>query len=77
MFLYENKCKVIPFGWQFSCHLITGRNVKHLSLGNVYLIILEQKSERLYQKGWQFTCHLITGINVNDLSNEKVYLMLF
>ena len=26
-------------GWQFSCHLITGRNVTDLSPENVYLIL--------------------------------------
>ena len=26
-------------GWQFSCHLITGRNVKNLSRENVDLIL--------------------------------------
>ena len=53
--LYQN-------GWQFSCHLITGRNVKHLSLENVNLILFFTKIRvSLYQKRWQFRCHLITG----------------
>ena len=36
-------------GWQFSCHLITGRNVMDLFLENVDLILF--KLESLYQKG--------------------------
>ena len=65
-------------GWQFSCHLITGRNVNDLSPENVYLILFSMKiSVSLYQKGWQFSCHLITGRNVKDLSPENVYLILF
>ena len=49
------------------------RNVKHLSLENVYRILLSTKiSVRLYQKGWQFSSHLITGINVKHLSLENV-----
>ena len=41
-FLYQK-------GWQFSWHLITGRNVKDLSLENVELILF--KLESLYEKG--------------------------
>ena len=51
---------------RFSCHLLTFRNVKHLSMENVYPILFKTKiSVRLYQKGWQFNCHLITGRNVS------------
>ena len=39
-----------------NCHLITGRNVKDLSLENVDLILFEYES--LYLKVWQFSCHL-------------------
>ena len=65
LFEYENKCKLIPKGWQFRCHLITGKNDMDLSLENVYLILY--KYDSLYRKGWQFSCHLITGRNVMDL----------
>ena len=55
-------------GWQFNCHIITGRNFKHLSLENVYLISFSTRiSVRLYQKGKQFSCHLIRVRNVNNL----------
>ena len=53
---------------------MTGRNVKDLSLENVYLIILGLK---FIPKGWQFCCHPITGRNVKDLSLENVDLILF
>ena len=47
MFWYKSLYQKV---WQFSCYLKTGRNVKHLSLGNVYLILFSSKiSERLYQ----------------------------
>ena len=60
-------------GWQFSCHLITCKNVKDLSPKNVYLILFKyEKSGNLYQKGLQFSCHLITGRNFKDLSTENV-----
>ena len=35
-------------GWQFNCHLITGRNVKDLSPENVNLVMFEYKSK------WKF-----------------------
>ena len=47
-------------------YLITGRNVKDLSLENVDLIWFEYES--LYLKVWQFSCHLIIGRTVKDLS---------
>ena len=60
-------------GWQLSCHIITGGNVKDLSPENVYPMVFYTKiSVRLYQKGWQFSCHLLTGRNVKDLSPENV-----
>ena len=38
-------------GWQFSCHLIIGRNVSDLSLENVHLILSSSKiSVNLYKK---------------------------
>ena len=52
-----------------NCHLITGRNVKNLSLENVDLILFEYES--LYLKAWQFSCHLIIGRNGKDLSLES------
>ena len=52
-----------------NCHLITGRNVKDLSLENVDLILFEYES--LYLKAWQFSCHIIIGRNVKDLSLES------
>ena len=52
-----------------NCHLKTGRNVKDLSLENVYLILFEY--ENLYLKVWQFSCHLIIGRIVKDLSLES------
>ena len=65
-------------GWQFTCHLLTDRNVKHLSLENVYLIsFLYENNVRLYQKGWQFTCHLKSGKNVKHLSLQNIFLILF
>ena len=65
-------------GWQFNCHLITSRNVKHLSLEYVDLILFSTKiSVRLYQKGWQFSYLLIIGKNVKHLSLENVYRILF
>ena len=46
--------------------LITGRNAKHVSLENVYLILFSTKiSVRAYHKGWSFSSHQITGRNVN------------
>ena len=48
-----------------NCHLITGRNVKDLSLENVDLILFE------YESLWQFSSHLIIGRNVKDLSLES------
>ena len=65
-------------GWQFSCHLITGRDVKDLSPEMFTSYCLSTKiSGSLYQKGWQFSCHLITGRDVKDLSPENVYIVLF
>ena len=52
-----------------NCRLITGRNVKDLSLENVDLILFEYES--LYLKVWQFSCHLIRSRNVKDLSLES------
>ena len=34
LFEYENKLVYTKRGWQSSCHLITGRNVKDVSLEN-------------------------------------------
>ena len=31
---YENKCWFMQRGWQFSCHLITGSNVRDISPEN-------------------------------------------
>ena len=60
-------------GWQFSCHLITCRNVKDLSpeMFTSYCFSIEI-SGSLYQMGWQFSCHLITGRNFKDLSPDNV-----
>ena len=52
-----------------NCHLITGSNVKDLSLEHVDLILFEYES--LYLKAWQFSCHLIICRNVKDLSLES------
>ena len=52
-----------------NCHLITGRNVKDLSLENVELIFFEYES--LYLKAWQFSCHLIIGRNFKAKSLES------
>ena len=52
-----------------NCQLITGRNVKDLSLENIDPILFEYES--LYLKIWQFSCHLIIGRKVNDLSLES------
>ena len=32
-------------GWQFSCHLITSRNVEDLSPENVYFILFEYENK--------------------------------
>ena len=66
-------------GWQFSCHLITGINVKDVSPENVYLILFkyENKCVSLYQKGRQLSCHLIIGRNIKELSLEHFHLILF
>ena len=63
LFEYERGVSLCQKGWQFSFELIAGRNVKDLSLENVYLILV-------HQKGWQFSCHLMTGRKVKDLSLE-------
>ena len=49
LFEYERGVSLHQKGWQFSWHLITGRNVKDLSLENVDLILF--KLESLHQKG--------------------------
>ena len=54
-----------------NCHLITGRNVKDLSLENVDLILFHFECESLYIKAWQFSCHLLIGRNAKDLSLES------
>ena len=61
-------------GWQFSCHHITGRNIKELSLESVLsqIVYCANISVSLYYKGWQFSCHLTTGRNVKDSSLENV-----
>ena len=60
-------------GLQFSCHLITCRNVKDLSPENVYLVFFSiEINGSLYQMGWQFSCHLITSRNFKDLSPDNV-----
>ena len=60
-------------GWQFSCHLITCRNVMDLSPENVNLVLFSiEISGSLYQMGRQFSCHLITGRNFKDLSPDNV-----
>ena len=48
-------------GWQFSCHLTTGRNVKDSSLENVLpqIVYCTKISVSSYYKRWQFCCHLI------------------
>ena len=38
LFDYERGVSLYQKGWQFCCQLIAGRNVKDLSLENVYLI---------------------------------------
>ena len=60
-------------GWQFSCHLTTGINVKDLSLENVlpHIVYCTKISVSLYHKEWQFSCHLTTGRNVQDLLLEN------
>ena len=60
--------------WQFSCHLIIGRNVKDLSLesGKCFTSFCLSTKISLFQKGWQSSCHLITGRNVKDVSLENV-----
>ena len=68
LFEYERGVSLYQKGWQFSCHIITGRNVKDLSLENVYLIFLSKKAYT--KKGCQFSCHLVTGRKVKDLSLE-------
>ena len=75
MFIQNFKPKFIPKGVAVQLPLITGRNIKDLSLENVDLIAC--KLERLYKKRWQFSCHLITCRNVKDLSLEKNDLILF
>ena len=64
---------------QITAITITGRNVKHLSLGNdsPHIVFSTNISVCLYQKGWQFSCHMITSRRVKDLSLENVYLILF
>ena len=52
-----------------NCHLITGRNVKDISLENVDLILFEYES--LYFNVLKFSCHLIIGRTVKDLSLES------
>ena len=52
LILFSTKISVWIYqkGWQFSCHLITGRNVERLSMNN--LIVFSTKiSVRLDQKG--------------------------
>ena len=63
-------------GWQFSCHLITGRNVKNILLETVFphIVLVRKKSASLYDKGWQFSCHIIAGRNIKDLSLENALL---
>ena len=48
-------------GWQLSCHLTTGRNVKASSLENVLpqIVYCTKISVSSYYKRWQFCCHLI------------------
>ena len=59
-------------GWQFSCHLLTGRNVKDLLPEKFTSYCLSKKmSVRLYQWGWQLSCQLLTDRNVKDLSSDK------
>ena len=45
LILYENKCKFISKGIQFSCHLKTGRNVKDFSPENDYLVLILYENE--------------------------------
>ena len=61
-------------GWQFSCHLTTGRNVQDLLLENVlsHIVYCTKISVSLYHMGWQFSCLLTTGRNIKDLSLESV-----
>ena len=48
-------------GRQFSCHLITGSNVKDFSLVNVLpqIVYCTKISVSSYYNGWQVCCHLI------------------
>ena len=42
-------------GWQFSCHLKSGRNVKDLSPENVYLILFKYENKcKFIPKGMAF-----------------------
>ena len=61
-------------GWQFSCHLTAGRNVKDLLLESVLsqIVYCAKISVSLYHKERQFSCHLTTGRNVKDSSLENV-----
>ena len=46
-------------GWQFSCHLIAGRNVKDLSLENVHLILLKYENmSKFIPKGVAVQLHI-------------------
>ena len=75
--LSTKSLKFYQKGCQFICHLITGRNVKHLSLEKVYLILFKYEKFKVLQKGMPVHRHLITGRNDKYLSLEKVYLILF
>ena len=73
LFIAQKRLSLYHKGWQFSCHLPTGINVKDVSLEMFYgILFIAQKRLSLYHKGWQFSCHLPTGINVKDVSLENV-----
>ena len=79
LFLYENKCKVIPKG--MASHLPPNNRKKCLSIYHWKMFTSycfnTKISVRLYLKGWHFSCFLITGRNITHLSLENVYLILF
>ena len=61
-------------GRQFSCHHITGSNIKDLSVENVLpqIVYCTKISVSLYHKVWQFSCQHISGRNDKDFSLKNV-----
>ena len=74
LFIEQKSVSLYHKGWQFSCHHISGRNDKDLSLKNVspQIVNCAKIYVSLYHKGRQFSCHITTGRNVQDLSLENV-----